>query len=98
MRSFKNVAKLIQEKRLAQNKYSEQKLSQLLGYKNGLFIENVEKSLCGIPLRMIGRISKILDITFEEIEEAFVKDWKETIRNHFFDKNLPSNKKEKEED
>lgn len=84
MRSFKNIAILIRAKRInhPQN-YSQSDLSLLLGYKNGQFISNVERGLCNIPLKMLKRISEVLDINVEELKTAILKDHEETLTNFF---------------
>jgi len=82
MRSFENIAKLIRDKRQGHPKgYSQSELSQLLGYKNGQFISNVERALCNVPLKMLGRVADILDISHEEIKTAILEDQKQTLDN-----------------
>lgn len=84
MRSFKNIAVLIKTKRMNHTKnYSQSDLSALLGYKNGQFISNVERGLCNVPLKMMKRISEVLDINQEEIKVAILKDHEETLTNYF---------------
>ena len=86
MRNFSYVAKLIKEKRLSHpQRYSQSQLSKTLGYKNGQFISNVERALCNIPLKMLTRVSEILDISHSELKEAILKDHEETIDNHLMD-------------
>lgn len=83
MRCFKNIAQLIRAKRLQHPKgYSQSELSHLLGYKNGQFISNVERALCNIPLKMLVRVSDVLDIDAHELKEAILKDHEETLENH----------------
>ncbi len=83
MRCFKNIAELIKSKRLQHPKaYSQSELSHLLGYKNGQFISNVERALCNIPLKMLGKVSEVLDITPETLKEAILKDHEETLNNY----------------
>ena len=83
MRCFKNIAELIKSKRLQHPKaYSQSELSNLLGYKNGQFISNVERALCNIPLKMLGKVSVVLDITPERLKEAILKDHDETLNNY----------------
>ena len=63
-RSFKSIARLIRAKR--QNhpqEFSQSELSHLLGYKNGQFISNVERGLCNIPLKMLGKVCEILPMS-----------------------------------
>ena len=83
MRCFDNIAKLIRNKRLNHPKgYSQSELSHLLGYKNGQFISNVERALCNIPLKMLGRVSEVLDISPEALKEAILKDHELTLDNY----------------
>ena len=84
MRSFEHIAKLIRTKRINHAKgYSQSELSALLGYKNGQFISNVERALCNIPLKMLGKVSEILDIDPEELKETILKDNEATLNNYF---------------
>lgn len=83
MRSFENIAKLIRTKRLSHPKgYSQSELSNLLGYKNGQFISNVERALCNIPLKMLRKVSEVLDIKPEELKTAILRDHEMTIDNY----------------
>ena len=76
------MARLIKQKRTGHPKsYSQSELSNLLGYKNGQFISNVERSLCSIPLKMLTKVSEILDIAHDEIKSAMLKDQEQTIIN-----------------
>jgi transcriptional regulator with XRE-family HTH domain len=84
MRSFDHIAKLIKEKRMSHTKsYSQSELSQQLGYKNGQFISNVERGLCNVPLKMLSRISGILNISQQELKDAILADHNATIDNYF---------------
>ncbi|MAX67006.1 MAG: helix-turn-helix transcriptional regulator [Bacteriovoracaceae bacterium] len=83
MRCFKNIAQLIRTKRLEHPKaYSQSELSNLLGYKNGQFISNVERALCNIPLKMLVKVSDVLDIDPQDLKTAILKDHEETLNNH----------------
>jgi len=83
MRCFENIAKLIRTKRINHPKgYSQSELSHLLGYKNGQFISNVERALCNIPLKMLKRVSDVLDIPSEELKTAILKDHEKTLDNY----------------
>ncbi len=83
MRCFKSIAKLIRTKRLQHPKsYSQSDLSSLLGYKNGQFISNVERALCNIPLKMLVRVSDVLDIDPEELKAAIIQDHEDTLSNY----------------
>ena len=84
MRHFKHLAELVKKKRIAHpQKYSQAELSDLLGYKNGQFISNVERGLCNVPLKMMKKISEVLDISAEDIKSAILKDHEETLTNYF---------------
>lgn len=83
MRCFNNIAKLIKTSRLQHPKqYSQSELSNMLGYKNGQFISNVERALCNIPLKMLTRVAEVLDISAHELKEAILKDQEETLNNY----------------
>jgi hypothetical protein len=95
MRSFQHIAELVRTKRLEHpKKLSQLGLSQLLGYKNGQFISNVERGLCNVPLKMMKKISEILDIDSEELKKVILKDHEVTLTNFFDkkDKSLPAKK------
>ena len=95
MRCFKNIAQLIRTRRMNHPKgYSQSELSHLLGYKNGQFISNVERALCNIPLKMLRKVSEVLDIPSEELKAAILRDQEETLNNYLY--NLKTNKKEKD--
>ena len=96
MRSFTNIAKLIKTKRINHPKeYSQSELSQLLGYKNGQFISNVERALCNVPLKMLRRVSEVLDIPFEELKVAILKDQEATINNYLYGEEFKREEAEK---
>ena len=83
MRCFENIARLIRTKRQAHPKhYSQSELSQLLGYKNGQFISNVERALCNVPLKMLGRMMEVLEISPDELKQAILEDHRETLNNY----------------
>lgn len=81
-RCFENIAKLIRDRRTSHPKgYSQSELSHLLGYKNGQFISNVERALCNVPLKMLRRVSEVLDIQPTELKGAILKDQESTLNN-----------------
>ena len=83
MRCFDHIAKLIRTIIIQNSKgYSQSELSHLLGYKNGQFISNVERALCNIPLKMLSRVSEILDVSAEELKSAILKDHEVTLENY----------------
>jgi len=83
MRCFKSIAKLIRTKRLQHPKgYSQSELSHLLGYKNGQFISNVERALCNVPLKMLSKVTEVLDIHPTELKAAILQDHESTLNNY----------------
>ncbi|RLA64174.1 MAG: hypothetical protein DRQ88_11345 [Epsilonproteobacteria bacterium] len=83
MRCFENIAKLIRTKRINHPKsYSQSELSNLLGYKNGQFISNVERALCNIPLKMLGKVSEVLEIHPNDLKRAMACDLDRTLDNY----------------
>ena len=82
-RCFRHIAKLIREKRVNHSKnYSQSELSQMLGYKNGQFISNVERALCNVPLKMLPKVSQILDISPTDLKSAMLEDHQQTLENY----------------
>lgn len=81
-RCFENIAKLIRDRRTSHPKgYSQSELSHLLGYKNGQFISNVERALCNVPLKMLKRVSEVLDIEPTDLKSAILSDQEVTLNN-----------------
>jgi hypothetical protein len=94
MRSFEHIAKLIKNKRINHPKgYSQSELSNLLGYKNGQFISNVERALCNVPLKMLGRVSDVLDINPEDLKQAMINDLNKTLENYLKQSQRKTNQK-----
>jgi len=86
-RSFEHISLIVKKYRKMKaqqlpQKVSQEELSKLLGYKNGQFISNVERGKCSIPLKSLAKLANILDIPVEELVEAVVKDFQETVYNH----------------
>lgn len=80
MRKFNNIAALVKKKRLSHPQgLSQSDLSHILGYKNGQFISNVERALCNIPFKMIGKLCRVLNIDPTEIKQSMLKDHEETL-------------------
>lgn len=87
MRSFKNIAELVRAKRVSHSSnYSQSDLAILLGYKNGQLISNVERGQCGIPLKMMNKISEVLDIDPDELKATILRDHEETLTKYFIKK------------
>jgi transcriptional regulator with XRE-family HTH domain len=85
-RSFSGIANLVKKYRLQHSdKLSQVELSNLLGYKNGQFISNVERGICAIPLKALKDLVRILSIPEDELLAAMVKDYEQTIINHMRD-------------
>lgn len=85
-RSFNGIADLVKKYRLQHpKKLSQVELSNLLGYKNGQFVSNVERGICAIPLKALGDLMRILSIPQDELVRAMVQDYEQTIINHLTD-------------
>lgn len=83
MRTFSNIAKLVKDKRLASPKgLSQNELSKLLGYKNGQFISNVERGLCGVPYKNLNKLCEVLSIDKSELMASILKDVEDTVENY----------------
>lgn len=82
-RSFEGIAELVKTYRLRHpKKLSQVELSNLLGYKNGQFVSNVERGICSIPLKALRDLQDILNIPQDELVRVMVRDFEETVLNH----------------
>jgi DNA-binding Xre family transcriptional regulator len=80
MKKKMHLANLVKKKRLAHPKrYSQSELSEVLGYKNGQFISNVERGLCLFPFKILNKVCVTLEITPGEIKKALMDDYSEHI-------------------
>lgn len=87
-RSFQHIARLIKDRRLAHHKgYSQAELSELLGYKNGQFISNVERGICAIPLKTLKKVGEVLEIPKDELMGAMLNDYEATLDNYLVSEN-----------
>lgn len=78
IRNFIHIAKVVRTAR-ERTPYSQSDLSHLLGYKNGQFVSNIERSKCSTPINRVADLAKHLSIDPELIKEAMVKDYSESI-------------------
>jgi len=81
MRSFKNIAKVIRNKRAA-GSLQQTSIGSDLGYKaSGQFISNVERELCSVPIKRIKQFATALKMDPQEIVEAMVADYRESLQS-----------------
>lgn len=82
-RSFSHIATLVRKYRKSHpKKIGQEELARQLGLKNGQFISNVERGKCSIPLKSLRNLVEVLNIPHEELIDAVVKDYRETVYNH----------------
>lgn len=82
-RSFRHIADIVKKYRKGHGqRLGQEELSQLLGYKNGQFISNVEREKCSVPLKTLSKLITVLDVPKDELIDAVVKDYRETVYNH----------------
>lgn len=79
-KKFSNIASLVREGRSANN-LSQVQLSEVLGYKNGQFISNVERGLCSIPISKINSLAKAIKTDSNIIVTAMVADEEAYLRS-----------------
>lgn len=80
MRCFSNIAKLIKEAR-GETTITQSEIATRLGLRNGQFVSNVERGLCGFPLPKLKMLQHSLNLKSEDIKEAILKD-KEVELDH----------------
>lgn len=82
-RTFPKIAKMVRTNRVL-NSLSQADLSKLVGYKNGQFISNVERSLCSVPAKAIPRVAHHVNAPIEPMIEAMVADYKANITREIY--------------
>jgi transcriptional regulator with XRE-family HTH domain len=73
---FLNVASLVKNRRLELG-LPQRELSDSLGYKkniNSQFVSNIERGLCGIPLKDVPKYAEILKLPVDDFKKAYLKD------------------------
>ena len=85
--NFKRVALVVRKYRLENTHYSQQDLARLLGYKNGQFISNVERGLCGIPAKKIPKLCHHCAIPLEVMIDADVADHRSRLEKEVYEIN-----------
>lgn len=84
MKSFSQIAHVVRNNRTNHPKsYSQTELSQMLGYRNGQFISNVERGLCSVPKKKLKKLAQILDIDKTELFTAVLEDDRTTLENYW---------------
>lgn len=73
-RPSNNVGALIKSARLRRGA-SQTELSKVIGFKNGQYISNVERGLCGIPAECVQAICDVLHIETERFINAMAADY-----------------------
>lgn len=77
---FNNIARVVRSNRIKKG-LSQTELSFKIGFKNGQFISNVERSVCSIPLKKINVLSSSLGIDSSEISKAMLDDYQTNLNN-----------------
>jgi DNA-binding Xre family transcriptional regulator len=84
MRRFNNIATLIKTKRIEHPKsYSQLELANLLGFECEKLIVYIEEAECDVPLEVMPKLSKVLNIHPDDFIEAVMKDHEESLDKFF---------------
>lgn len=75
---FAGIAKLMKESR-EKTPWSQTELAALLKMKNGQFISNIERGLCGLPSKHAPQVCQILKIDPEVMIETMLSDYKKSL-------------------
>ena len=84
---FGNIARVVKMFRInkaygeKRKPMSQSQLSEIMGYRNGQFISNVERGLCSVPLYKLKVLCEALNIPEEAIQEAMVADFRDDIKH-----------------
>lgn len=89
IKNLKNISRLILSKRLEHpDALSQTELASKIGYGNGQLISNIERGVCGVPLKKISGIANILKISEVEIKQAILSDLHDDLESIFSSSNL----------
>ena len=77
-RDFRNIAKLVKDKRILVG-VTQEKLSQLLNYGNAQFVSNIERGICSIPCKRVKDLAVILQCSNQEIIDAMALDYSQYL-------------------
>ncbi len=77
-----HLGPIIRERRRTLN-LSQKKLAQLMGYKNGQYVSNMERGLSSLPIRGILAITIHLRLPMVVLKEALVNDYTEALEFEF---------------
>jgi transcriptional regulator with XRE-family HTH domain len=83
MKTFKNVATVVRKRRNELN-ISQQALSDMLGYRNGQFVSNVERGLCSVPTKKVKEVAELLKLDPEDLIEAILADKEKELRDECY--------------
>jgi transcriptional regulator with XRE-family HTH domain len=78
MNQTPRVSHIIRNKRF-EHKVSQVQLAKILGLKNGQFFSNIERNLCGLPVKYFLQLSEILKTPLHELKEAYLLDAEEYV-------------------
>lgn len=62
---------------------SQSKLGKIFRHKNGQFVSNVERGVCGWPLKDAKKLTKVLYISQTIFADALVKDFMAKVEESF---------------
>lgn len=58
----------------SQTTFSQEDVSRLVGYKNGQFVSNMERGICGLPLAKVKLLCEVLECSPDTIKSAMLMD------------------------
>lgn len=64
---------------------SQNNLADMLGYKNGQFISNIERGLCTLPAEKMLALSRILNVDITLVMAAATSDYTNNLAKDVFE-------------
>jgi len=82
---FKTIGNYTKEKRIAAG-LSQVAVARKLGYGSAQFVSNVERGLCGYPLRNLRKLEKVLGVDLKHMQALLVSAYDAEVSSAFFPK------------
>jgi transcriptional regulator with XRE-family HTH domain len=81
LKQFYQLGSFVKNRRL-QLGLTQIQLSNLMGYKSGQLVSNLERGLSGIPFEKVGLMASILKVSNDTIIDQMVEDFRINVKDN----------------